>query len=59
MYLRQVGVVPVLSCMENIELWCVGAAWGFCFGHPLPRFAVVIFTAIFPLGYPGADVTFR
>ena len=26
MYLRQVGVVPVLSCMENIELWCVGAA---------------------------------
>ena len=25
MYLRQVGVVPVLSCMENIELWCVGA----------------------------------
>ena len=26
MYLRQVGVVPILSCMENIELWCVGAA---------------------------------
>ena len=26
MCLRQVGVVPVLSCMENIELWCVGAA---------------------------------
>ena len=25
-YLRQVGVVPILSCMENIELWCVGAA---------------------------------
>ena len=25
MYLRQVGVVPILSCMENIELWCVGA----------------------------------
>ena len=24
MYLRQVEVVPVLSCMENIELWCVG-----------------------------------
>ena len=24
MYLRQVGVVPILSCMENIELWCVG-----------------------------------
>ena len=22
MYLRQVGAVPVLSCMENIELWC-------------------------------------
>ena len=31
MYLRQVGVVPILLCMENIELWCVGAAWGFCF----------------------------
>ena len=26
MYLRQVGVVPVLRCMEDIELWCVGAA---------------------------------
>ena len=26
MYLRQVGVVPILSCMEIIELWCVGAA---------------------------------
>ena len=26
MYLRQVGVVPMLSCMKNIELWCVGAA---------------------------------
>ena len=26
MYLRQVGVVPILSCMKNIELWCVGAA---------------------------------
>ena len=26
MYLRQVGVVPILSCMENIDLWCVGAA---------------------------------
>ena len=25
MYLRQVGVVPVLPCMENIELWCVRA----------------------------------
>ena len=25
-YLRQVGIVPVLSSMENIELWCVGAA---------------------------------
>ena len=24
MYLRQVGVVPILSCMKNIELWCVG-----------------------------------
>ena len=59
MYLRQVRVVPILSCMGNIELWCVGAAWGFCFGHPLPRFSVVIFAAIFPLGYPGADVTFR
>ena len=59
MYLRQVGAVPVLPCMENIELWCVRAARGFCFGHPLPRFAVVLFTAIFPLGYPGADVTFR
>ena len=23
MYLRQVGVVPILSCMKNIELWCV------------------------------------
>ena len=22
MYLRQVGVVPILSCMENIDLWC-------------------------------------
>ena len=20
------GVVPILSCMKNIELWCVGAA---------------------------------
>ena len=27
------GVVPILSCMENIELWCVGAVQGFCFGH--------------------------
>ena len=26
MCLRQVGVVPILSCMENIELWCVEAA---------------------------------
>ena len=26
MCLRQVGVVSILSCMENIELWCVGAA---------------------------------
>ena len=26
MYLRQVGVVPILLCMKNIELWCVGAA---------------------------------
>ena len=26
MYLRQVGVVPILSFMENIELWCVSAA---------------------------------
>ena len=25
-YLRYVGVVPILPCMENIELWCVGAA---------------------------------
>ena len=59
MYLRQVGVVVILSRLENIELWCVGAASGFYFGHPLPWFAVVIFTAIFPLGYPGAGVTFR
>ena len=22
MYLRQVGVVPILSCMENIDMWC-------------------------------------
>ena len=36
--------------------------WGclrFLFRPCLPRFAVVIFTAIFPLGYPGVDVTFR
>ena len=59
MYLRRVEVVPILSCFEKNELWCVGAAWGFCFGHHLPRFAVVIFTAIFPLGYPDADVMFR
>ena len=26
MCLRQVGVAPILSCMKNIELWCVGAA---------------------------------
>ena len=26
MNLRQVGVVPILSCMKNIKLWCVGAA---------------------------------
>ena len=32
-YLRQVGAVPILSCMKNIELWCVGAAQGFCVGH--------------------------
>ena len=25
MYLRQVRGVPILSRMENIELWCVGA----------------------------------
>ena len=31
MYLRQVGVVPILSCMENIELWCVGAAYATVF----------------------------
>ena len=58
MCLRQRGGVPVLSCMENIELVC----WGclrFMFRPCLPRFAVVIFTAIFPPGYPGADVTFR
>ena len=24
MYLRQVRSVPILSCMGNIELWCVG-----------------------------------
>ena len=33
MYLRQVGVVPILSCMKNIELRCVGAVQSFCFGH--------------------------
>ena len=26
MYLRQVGVVSMLSCIENIEFWFVGAA---------------------------------
>ena len=50
---RQVWVVQILPCMENIELWSVEAASGFCFGHPLRRFAMVIFTALFPLGYPG------
>ena len=25
MYLRRLGVVPILSRMKNIELWCVGA----------------------------------
>ena len=24
MYLRQVGVVPILPRTKNIELWCVG-----------------------------------
>ena len=38
MYLRQVGVVPVLSCMENIELWCVGGCLRFLFR---PSFATV------------------
>ena len=58
MYLRQVGVVPILSCMKNVELWCVGLL-KVLFRPCLPQFAVVIFTAIFPLGYPGVDVTFR
>ena len=57
MYLRQVGVVPILSCMENIELWCVGAV--FSVSAMLATVRVVICTAIFPLGYPGVDVTFR
>ena len=26
MYLQQVRGVSIVSCMENIELWCVGAA---------------------------------
>ena len=41
--------------MESIELWSVEAARGFCFGHLLRRFAIVIFTALFPLGYPGCQ----
>ena len=43
-------VWKILSC---------GVLGLFLFRPCLPRFAVVIFTAIFPLGYPGVDVTFR
>ena len=53
LYLRRVWIVQIPECMENVELQSVEAAWDFCFGHPLQRFAMVIFTAIFPLGYPG------
>ena len=59
MYLRQVGVVPVLSCMEILSCGVLGllevsVSAILCHGS-----LVVIFTAIFPLGYPSADVTFR
>ena len=52
MYLSQVGCVQIPPCRENIELWSMGAALGFCFGHPLPRFAIEIFTALFSHRYP-------
>ena len=45
--------MQIPECMENIELWSVEAICDFCFGHPLRRFAIVIFTALFPHGYPG------
>ena len=44
---------------ENILSCGMLGISGFCFGHPLPRFTVVVFTAVFPLGYPGVDVTFQ
>ena len=53
LYLRQVWVVQVSPCMENIELWSVEAAGDFCFGHQLGRFAIVMFTALIPHGYAG------
>ena len=53
LYLRQVWVVHIPPCIETIELWSVEAALNFCSGHSLRRFAIVIFIAPFPLGYPS------
>ena len=52
------------GCTDFIvyEKYRAVVCWGclrFLFRPCLPRFAVVIFTAIFPLRYPGVDVTFR
>ena len=38
MYLRQVEVVPVLSCMKNIELWWCWGCLRFLFR---PSFATI------------------
>ena len=60
MYLRQVGLYrfyrawKILSC-GVLGLLEVSVSAILCHGS----LYVVLFTAIFPLGYRGADVTFR
>ena len=47
----------IFPCSANHD---VDAQSTMCDAHKyIPRFVVVTFTAIFPLGYPGVDVTFR
>ena len=58
--LLKVSVSAMLATVRCSDKSCgVLGCLRFLFRPCLPRFAVVIFTAIFPLGYPGVDVTFR
>ena len=59
MYLQQVGLYRFYRAWKKLSCGVLGLLEVSVSAILLPRFAVVVFTAIFPLEYPSADVTFR